>query len=835
MKIAYLTGMVTSHVKPGGYVHVTQVADNLFARGHVLYTNLKDESERFVRLTKDEFFERGAEIDAFYIRLHGSSWNDELTLLRTANPGAPCIWEINAPMEELRMRGVQEEEIDCKNNRRIELAELVDAAVCVSAEMEEYAREFLGIRNTFIVQNGTDPEMFSPERREPGLYGNADFVALWSGSPQYAWQGHEIAVRLSERLRELDAGITVAITAEGTSSDNLIYLGSVPYADMPRYMASADAGLCIYKDIDFYHQFFFSPLKLYDYMGSGLPVVGSDVGQIKQVLEDYENGLLTNTTIDDLVEKLVFLKNDRQRAFEMGGNGRRAALKKHNWKAISGRLEQIITKTIKVKQAGRRAGRPDTFWMYKALDMERQLQQRDRRIAEHELQLAGKDTQLAKRDQQIESLLNSWSWKITAPMRVAIDLGTGEAVNAARSKITAPFKAALGLFSRPVPSPVEGFDGGKPNLLIISRFVPEFDRGSGELRLFSIVRLLSNIFNIAYVAQQKHEGYHAGNRDRYVGALENLGVSVHVADFNLKNILKTRFQFAVLEVYSTAEKYVREIRARSPETFIITDSVDVFFYREIKMAEIYDSDEMRRSALETKNKELDAYRKSDMVWTVTGLDRDILHAEEPGLNVAVVPNIHELHSGPSDASVREKGVLVFVGGFRHKPNEDAILYFCNEVLPLVRKRIPEIRLRIVGDSPPPSVTALRSEYIEVTGRVPDTMPYLRTSYISIAPLRYGAGLKGKIGEAMSIGLPVVTTSIGVQGMDARIGRDIMVGDTPESFSDCILRLHEDEGLYRAMTENSFNYVKSNYSPEIVGVRLREIFSGIEIGAAGLKS
>lgn len=831
MKIAYLTGMATSHVKPGGYVHVTQVADNLIARGHVLYTNLKEESERFVRLTKDEFFEKGSEIDAFYIRLHGSSWNDELTLLRTANPAAPCIWEINAPMEELRMRGVSEEEIERKNNRRTELAELVDAAVCVSNEMEEYAREFLGIRNTYVVQNGTDPVMFSPEKREPGLYGNAEFVALWSGSPQYAWQGHEITVRLAERLKELNAGITVAITAEGTSADNLIYLGSVPYADMPRYMASADAGLCIYRDINFYHHFFFSPLKLYDYMGSGLPVIGSDVGQIKLVLEDYENGLLTNTTIDDLVEKLVFLKSDRQRAIEMGRNGRRAALRRHNWRAISGRLEDIIAKAVKARKEGRRTGRTESFWMYKAFDMERQVQKRDLRIAEYELELAKKDArmqaELAEKDRRMQLLLNSWSWKVTAPMRAAVDLGTGGAVHAVGSRIAAPFRAAYGLFSRPAPSPAEGFDDSKANLLIISRFVPEFDRGSGELRFFSVIRLLAQYFNITYIAQLRHDGYSSGKRDRYVDALKELGVAVRVADFNLKEVLKAKFRFAILEVYSIAEIFIDEIRARSPDTFIITDSVDVFFYREMRMAEVYDNDEMRRSALETRKRELDVYRRSDMVWTVTGLDRDILLAEEPGLNVAIVPNVHEMSAAPSDASEREKGVLVFVGGFRHRPNEDAVLYFCNEVLPLVRKRMPGVRLRVVGDSPPPSVTALRSGFIDVTGRVPDTMPYLRTSHISIAPLRYGAGLKGKIGEAMSVGLPVVTTSIGVQGMDARIGEDIMVGDTPEAFSDCILRLSEDEALYRSVSGNSFNYIRNNYSPEVVGGILNEIFLKIE--------
>jgi glycosyltransferase involved in cell wall biosynthesis len=346
MRIAFLTGMATSPTKPGGYVHVTQVCNNLQSLGHTLYTNLLQESNKFIRLTEDEFFKRGREIEAFYIRLHGSAWNDELTRFRSANLDAPCIWEVNAPLEELRMRGVPEKEIFKKNKRRKELAKMVDAAVCVSLEMEEYAKDFLGIKKTFVVQNGTDPEMFTPAKREKDLYRQTDFKVLWSGSPEYAWQGLEIVQELAEKLKVVDRSILVAATAEGTSTENLVYLGSLPYSEMPRYMASADVGLCIYKEIDFFDKFFFSPLKLYDYMASGLPIIGSNIGQIKLVLEEYKSGVLTDTTVDDLIEKVMYVKNNRAEAYEMGKNGRRAAVERHNWRNVALRLEEIILSLI---------------------------------------------------------------------------------------------------------------------------------------------------------------------------------------------------------------------------------------------------------------------------------------------------------------------------------------------------------------------------------------------------------------------------------------------------------------------------------------------------------
>lgn len=346
MRIAFLTNMVSNNSKPGGYVHVTQVANNLFSLDHTLYTNLLQESDRFVKLPEEDFFRRGIEVEAFYIRIHGHESNDELTRFRKANPEAPCIWEINAPLEELRMRGVHEEDLRRKNNRRKKLAQVVDAAVCVSHEMEEYARDFLGIEKTFVVHNGSDPGIFTPEKREPGLYGQANFTVLWSGSSEFPWQGLGVVQELADRLKDVDSSILVAVTAEGASTDNLLYLGSIPYGEMPRYMASADVGLCIYKKIDFFDKFFFSPLKLYDYMASGLPVIGSNVGQIRLVLEECNNGLLTDTTVDDLVEKILYLKNNRIHAQEMGKSGRRAVIERNNWRNVTLQLERIMSDLI---------------------------------------------------------------------------------------------------------------------------------------------------------------------------------------------------------------------------------------------------------------------------------------------------------------------------------------------------------------------------------------------------------------------------------------------------------------------------------------------------------
>ena len=132
---------------------------------------------------------------------------------------------------------------------------------------------------------------------------------------------------------------------------------------------------------------------------------------------------------------------------------------------------------------------------------------------------------------------------------------------------------------------------------------------------------------------------------------------------------------------------------------------------------------------------------------------------------AVVPSTYPVARDVPGFTQRVPRSLLFVGGFQHSPNPDAVLFFCRQVLPLVRRSLPGVTVTIVGDAPPKEVIALSSAQITVTGWVPHVEPYLASHCISIAPLRFGAGLKGKIMEAMGTGLPVVTTSVGAEGME----------------------------------------------------------------------
>jgi glycosyltransferase involved in cell wall biosynthesis len=300
---------------------------------------------------------------------------------------------------------------------------------------------------------------------------------------------------------------------------------------------------------------------------------------------------------------------------------------------------------------------------------------------------------------------------------------------------------------------------------------------------------------------------------RYEHDLESIGVNV--LDPDPRRVMRdAEFDVMLFEFYFAAGLYLADARLMQPRAVKIIDSVDVNFNRLFAKARLTGAWRDRREANRVKRSELKAYRAADRVIAVTDEDRRILLREAPTLSVDVVPNIHAMHP-LDDGSERIPDSLLFVGNFKHEPNNDAMLWFCREILPLIRKEVPGTRLRIVGDAPPDAVRSLARDGIEVVGYVPDVQPYLRTSAVSIAPLRYGGGMKGKIGEAMAAGLPVVTTSTGAEGFGLTPGRDVLVADDPHGFSSAVVKLLRDEVTRNAMRTAAWKFISDRFSIEAV--------------------
>jgi glycosyltransferase involved in cell wall biosynthesis len=170
--------------------------------------------------------------------------------------------------------------------------------------------------------------------------------------------------------------------------------------------------------------------------------------------------------------------------------------------------------------------------------------------------------------------------------------------------------------------------------------------------------------------------------------------------------------------------------------------------------------------------------------------------------------------------------LVFVGSMDWLPNVDGVLYFVHEILPLIRRRRPECSLAIVGRTPPPAIAELagRDPRIRVTGTVADIRPYLWNSAVSIVPLRIGGGTRLKIYEAMAARIPVVSTTIGAEGLTLHPPEDVRIADTPQDYADqCVELLASSEERQRVATA-AWEMVNANFSWERVSRCFEQILA-----------
>jgi len=260
---------------------------------------------------------------------------------------------------------------------------------------------------------------------------------------------------------------------------------------------------------------------------------------------------------------------------------------------------------------------------------------------------------------------------------------------------------------------------------------------------------------------------------------------------------------------------------------MVVDSVDVHFVRESREARYAKRRWVAglKSAM-TKRRELKVYEQADLILAVTDSDREQILRNLPHARVVVIPNIHEVRDVVPGFEERRRNSVLFVGGFAHRPNVDAVLFFCHEILPLVRNALPDVQVTIVGDRPPKDILDLRGSAVVVTGWVPEILPYLDSHCVGIAPLRFGAGMKGKVGEALAAGLPVVTTSVGAEGMDLEDGRTAIIADSPEGFAKGVVRLCSDPTLHHRLSEEGRTHSRERWGVRLIEDQLAEALESL---------
>jgi polysaccharide biosynthesis protein PslH len=219
-------------------------------------------------------------------------------------------------------------------------------------------------------------------------------------------------------------------------------------------------------------------------------------------------------------------------------------------------------------------------------------------------------------------------------------------------------------------------------------------------------------------------------------------------------------------------------------------------------------------------------RRFDHVIAVSDHDQELMSAWVDAARLTVVPtgvDTEQFHPGPQP--LPEKPLVVFVGAMDWEPNVDAVEYFCREIWPGIRARVPNAQFRIVGRNPGGRVQRLASNSVDVTGRVPAVVDHLREAALVVVPLRIGGGTRIKIYEAMAVGKAVVSTTIGAEGLDVHHGQDILLSDAPDSFTESVATLLQDAEA-RARIGRAAGELAANYGWPAVGTKFVQILQGV---------
>jgi len=278
----------------------------------------------------------------------------------------------------------------------------------------------------------------------------------------------------------------------------------------------------------------------------------------------------------------------------------------------------------------------------------------------------------------------------------------------------------------------------------------------------------------------------------------------------------------VLSRCDFARKHITDVRMFAPQSRIIFDTVDLHFLREDREARLTGDPEVRRKAQEKQRLEHGLIDQSDETWVVSCVEQQLLQEKRPDKSIQVVSNIVEIPGSSTPFALRRD--WLFIGGFQHTPNIDAVLFFLKEIHPLVSERLRGAKFYIIGDKPPPEVVALATETIIVAGLQTDVRSFFDSVKLSVAPLRFGAGVKGKINQSMAFGVPVVATSLAVEGMGLQNGEDILVADEPENFARAMVELYESEDLWNRISENGIKKTRALYSTDTARKKLELLFS-----------
>ncbi|MCL5259735.1 MAG: glycosyltransferase family 4 protein [Nitrospirae bacterium] len=410
-----------------------------------------------------------------------------------------------------------------------------------------------------------------------------------------------------------------------------------------------------------------------------------------------------------------------------------------------------------------------------------------------------------------------------------------------------PWQAKKVLHHLLFPSYVEIIEEDLPSrpILFIAPNLPYPDRGGTDFRLFHLLKgTIKAGYPISFFSIYERDLLAArlGTPDlflQYEHAMRQLPLfhlfyGIRAFRKFLKNNPEAFSAIFILWPKSV-QAVIPTIKRYGPSIPVIYDMVDYHARRLKREGKLHSDPRILAKAKEFRIIESEAARSTNLTLAISREEKELFLADNPATNIDVLGNYFEPVTDPVPDPERRAGLL-FVGNFVHAPNTDGILWFVRDIYPLVKQECPSVPLHIVGDFPPPEIQSLSEDPdIVVHGWVPDLSELFRSSRVFVASLRYGAGVKGKVGLAMSKGLPVVTTAIGAEGMNLTSGVDCEIVDSPEGFARKTILLLSDDDHWSRISIQGQQYANKNSSTDALPDKMRQIFESIGVSPPHIPS
>ncbi|HEX6590679.1 MAG TPA: glycosyltransferase [Moraxellaceae bacterium] len=362
----------------------------------------------------------------------------------------------------------------------------------------------------------------------------------------------------------------------------------------------------------------------------------------------------------------------------------------------------------------------------------------------------------------------------------------------------------------------------RKTILIIDHDLPQPDQDAGSRVMQCFIQLFLQMgMNVKFWSHRDWPDA------AYAGPLEQAGVELFYGEEYAGRFpawIKAHggyLDYVLLSRPLSSKDYMAPLRRHSRAKRLYYGH-DIHYLRMEAEAGLRQDRLLATAAAVMKRLEQRLWREADVVYYPSASETATVQAAMPDVVARTVPLFfYETKAAPAHTPLAGRRDLLFVGGFRHAPNADAVQWFVQEILPRIHATRPEVRVTIVGSQATPAILALASEAVTVAGHVSEAE--LRRCYqqarVAIVPLRFGAGVKGKVLEAMHEGVPVVTTAVGLQGL-AGLEHTMPAADTADAFAAQVLELLADDHAWQARSEAASRYIEENFSVEA----MRRIFA-----------